>query len=103
MSTERADLLRVRRQLLEDTAVAYAAVRGSQQHIDIARQNVTEHEKLSDQIQRRVAGQLASSADARLAAARLAEARALLERAISESPGTRGRPDWIHPGDSQRR
>ena len=37
VSTQRADLLRVRRQLLEDTAVAYAAVRGSQQHIDIAR------------------------------------------------------------------
>jgi adhesin transport system outer membrane protein len=87
VSTERADLLRVRRLLLEDTAVAYATVRGSQQQIDIAKQNVTELEVLSDQIERRVAGQLASSADSRLAAARLAEARALRERAISEWDG----------------
>ncbi len=89
VSTERADLLRVRRRLLEDTAAAYATVRGSRQHIDIAQQNVTQHEKLFAQIQRRVAGQLASSADARLAAARLAEARAQLERAISEWEGSR--------------
>jgi len=89
VSTQRADLLRVRRQLLEDTAAAYAAIRGSQQHIDIARQNVTEHEQLFAQIQRRVAGQLASSADERLAAARLGDARAQLERAISEWEGAR--------------
>ena len=87
VSMERADLLRVRRQLLEDTAVAYAAVRGSRQAIDIARQNVTELEGLSAQIERRVAGQLASSADARFAAARLTQARALLEHAVSEWEG----------------
>jgi adhesin transport system outer membrane protein len=87
VSTERADLLRVRRQLLEDTAVAYAQVRGSRQRTDIARQNVTEHRELLAQIQRRVEGQLASSADARLAATRLAQARAQLERAISEWEG----------------
>lgn len=84
VDTERADLLRVRRQLLEGTAVAYAEVLGSQQHIDVAQSNVGELETLVDQIERRVAGQLASSADARLGAARLAEARALRERAISE-------------------
>ncbi len=89
VSTQRADLLRVRRQLVEDTAAAYATVRGSQQHIDIARQNVTQHEELFAQIQRRVAGQLASSADERLAAARLSDARAQLERAISEWEGSR--------------
>jgi len=87
VSTERADLLRVRRQLLEDTAVAYALMRGSRQHVDIARQNVTEHRELLAQIQRRVQGQLASSTDARLAATRLAQARAGLERAISEWQG----------------
>ena len=87
--TGRTDLLRVRRQLLEDTAVAYASVRGKRQDIDIAEQNVTELEQLSDQIQRRVAGQLASSADARLAAARLGEARALLEHATSEWEGSK--------------
>ena len=91
VSTERADLLRVRRQLLEETAVAYAAVRGSQQHIDIARQNVTELEELFEQIQRRVDGQLASSADARLAAARLAEARVQLrarDQRMRRAPAT---------------
>jgi adhesin transport system outer membrane protein len=87
VSTERADLLRVQRQLLEGTAVAYAEVRGSQQRIDIARQNVTQHNELLAQIQRRVEGQLASSADARLAATRLAQARALVQRAISEWQG----------------
>ncbi len=84
VTTERADLLRVRRQLLEDTAVAYAAVRGSRDLIDIARHNVAEHRELLEQIERRVEGQLATSADARLAATRLAQARAQLERAVSE-------------------
>jgi outer membrane protein, adhesin transport system len=84
VDTERAQALRVRRQLLEATAVTYARVRGNRQHIDIARQNVSELEALYTQIQRRVAGQLASSADARLAATRLAQARALLEHAIGE-------------------
>lgn len=84
VGTERADLLRVRRQLLEDTAVAYAEVRGSRQRIDIARQNVAEHTGLLSQIERRVDGQLASSADLRLAATRLTQAKAQLERAVSE-------------------
>jgi len=84
VSTERAVLLRVRRHLLEATAVAYAHMRGSSQLIAIARQNVTEHEALLAQIQRRLVGQLASSADERLAAARLAQARVLLQRAIGE-------------------
>jgi adhesin transport system outer membrane protein len=89
VSTERADLLRIRRQLMEDTAVAYAAVRANSDRIDIARKNVTQLEALFAQIQSRVEGQLASSADARLAAARLNQARALLEHAISEWEGTR--------------
>jgi outer membrane protein, adhesin transport system len=89
VSTERANLLRVLRQLVEETAVAYVAVRGRHEEIDIAKQNVTEHESLFAQIQRRVAGQLASTADAGLAAARLAQARASLERATSEWEGTR--------------
>ena len=87
MDTEKADLLRVRRQLLEDTAAAYAFVRGSSDQIDVARQNVAEHGELLAQIERRVEGQLASSADARLAAARLSQARAQLGRAISEWQG----------------
>ncbi len=89
VSTERADLLRVSRQLVEQAAVAYAQVRGRRQQIDVARQNVTRHEALLAQIQRRVKGQLASTADERLAATRLAQARALLERAISDWRGAR--------------
>jgi adhesin transport system outer membrane protein len=87
MSTEQADLLRVRRELMEHTAVAYAQVRGSEENIDIARQNVAEHAELLAQIERRMEGQLATSADARLAAARLLQARVMLERAISEWQG----------------
>lgn len=87
VSTEQADLLRVRRQLLEDTAVAYALVRGTGELIDIARRNVAEHETLLAQIERRVEGQLASSADRHLASTRLTQARASLQRAISERDG----------------
>ncbi|MEQ8857877.1 MAG: TolC family protein [Pseudomonadales bacterium] len=87
VSTERADLLRVNRQLLEDTAVAYAEVRGRRQQVDVARQNVAQLAELHGQIERRVEGQLASSADARLAATRLAQAQALFELAVSEWDG----------------
>ncbi len=89
VSTERADLLRVRRQLLEDTAVSYVTVRGSIELIDIAEQNEAEHKQLLAQIQRRVEGQLASSADARLAATRLAQAQAMVQRAINEKRAAR--------------
>ncbi len=84
VNTERASLLQVSRRLLEDTAVSYAVVRGSRELIDVARQNVTQHMQLFAQIQRRVAGQLASNADALLAATRLAQARASLEHAVSD-------------------
>lgn len=89
VSTEQADLLRVRRDLLEQTAVAYAEVLGSRRHIDIARQNVSQLEELHAQILRRVEGQLASTADARLAATRLAQGRAQLQAAISDRDSAR--------------
>ncbi len=85
VGTERVDLLRVRRRLLENTAVAYVEVRGSRQRIGIAERNVAELEDMHTQILRRVEGQLASTADARLAATRLAQARAQLQRFVSES------------------
>lgn len=84
VGTERADLLRVRRQLLEETAVAYAVVRGSLERVEVARRNVTQHKELLTQIERRVTGQLASSADARLAATRLTQSQVMLEHAITE-------------------
>lgn len=82
--TERTDLTRVRRRLLEDTAVAYATVRGSLERVDVARHNVSEHLELLAQIERRVEGQLAPKADVLLAATRLNQARAALEHASSE-------------------
>jgi len=80
---EQADLLRLRRQLLEATATAYALVRGNTQSVDVARENVTAHQLLLAQIQRRVQGQLSSNVDERLASSRLAQARSLLQRVNS--------------------
>ena len=88
LNTDKADQLRVHRQLLEATATAYAAVRGNTAHIDIARQNVSEHETLLDRIRGRVQGQLASSADERLATTRLLQAKGALTRAMSEFEGS---------------
>ena len=81
---EQADLLRLRRQLLEATATAYALVRGNAQSVDVARENVTAHELLLAQIQRRVQGQLSSNVDERLAASRLVQARSSLQRVNSQ-------------------
>jgi len=85
----KADRLRVHRQLLEATAAAYAAVRGSTLQIDIARGNVAEHDRLLERIRGRVRGQLASSADERLATTRLLQAKGELTRATSELEGRR--------------
>ena len=89
LDTGKADQLRVRRQLLEATAAAYAAVRGSAEHVDIARRNVEEHNALLKRIRGRVRGQLASSADERLATTRLLQAEGALTRAMSEFEGRR--------------
>lgn len=77
---EEVDLLRVKRQLLEQTAVAYARVLGVQQRLTVAEDNIAALEKLYQQIQRRERGQLASMADVRLALARFTQARAQRER-----------------------
>ncbi|RYY56146.1 MAG: hypothetical protein EOO24_62940, partial [Comamonadaceae bacterium] len=65
-------LQRLRRELLSQTAVAYAQA------------SVTEHGQLYDQIRRREQGQVASRADVGLAATRLAQARAASERLAGE-------------------
>lgn len=83
-SAEQADLLRVRRQLLENTAVAYANVQSSRRRLKVADDSVDAHVRLYDQIQRREQGQLASRADVGLAAARLAQARARQQRYAGE-------------------
>lgn len=81
---ERVDLLRVRRQLLEQTAVAYANVLGSRQRLQVVEASLAAHQSLFEQISRREQGQLASTADVRLAATRLAQARARVERYAGE-------------------
>jgi adhesin transport system outer membrane protein len=80
ITVEEADLLRVKRQLLDQTSVAYARAQGAQQRLRVAEDNVAALDKLYQQIQRREQGRLASVADVRLALARLAQARAQLER-----------------------
>lgn len=89
LNTGKADRLRVQRQLLEATAAAYAAVRSSALDIDISRHNVAEHTRLLERIRGRVRGQLASSADERLATTRLLQAKGALTRATSEFEGRR--------------
>lgn len=73
-----------RRQLLEDTAVAYANIQGVRERLTVAESNVNNHQALQEQIQRRAQGGLASPADVSLAKARLLQARASLEQAKSD-------------------
>ena len=77
---ERADLRRVQRQLLENTALTYAAVLSSRQRLQLASSHSQSLQRLHEQILRREQGQLASRADANLAATRLAQARARQQR-----------------------
>lgn len=77
---EQADLARVRRELLTETAQAYAAVLSARARVEVAQQNVGELSVLREQIQRRAAGQLASDADTRLADTRLTQAQILVSR-----------------------
>lgn len=81
---EEADLLRVKRQLMDQTAVAYARTQGAMQRLRVAVGNVAELDKFYQQIQRREHGQVASVADVTLARARLLQARAQQERYDSE-------------------
>lgn len=77
---EQADLFRVARELLEETALAYVAVLGARDRIEVAEANLAQLEELQAQIQRRAEGQLASEADNRLAGTRVAQGRVQLER-----------------------
>ena len=77
---EQADLFRVARELMEETALAYLDVLAARDRIEVAQSNLSQLETLQTQIERRAQGQLASEADSRLAATRLAQGRILLER-----------------------
>lgn len=81
---EEGDLLRVKRQLIDQTAVAYAKVQASQRRLQIATENVDRLAKLHQQVSRREQGQLASMADVRLAMARWSQARSQKERYEAE-------------------
>lgn len=70
----RASLLGVERQILENTAAAYAALQGARLRRKAAVLNVSEHEKLKGLIARREVGGIASKADVLLADSRLAQA-----------------------------
>ena len=78
--TERADLRRLQRQLMENTALAYATVLSGRQRLQLAAEHSQALQRLHQQIQRREQGQLASRADVSLAATRLAQARARQQR-----------------------
>lgn len=80
VSVEEADLMRLQRTLLNDTAVAYTRVYGAHQLLALAGDNVEEHESLYARVERRHAGQLAAEADVRLAASRVSQAQAQLAR-----------------------
>jgi len=79
-----ADLLRVKRDLLEKTAVAYARILGLYQRQQVVAGNIISHEQFYQQIQRRELGQLASKADSTLAALRLIQARTQEKRIEGE-------------------
>jgi len=72
---ELLDLQQVQRQLLEDTAAAYALVEGINRREQVAIESINQHEELFDRIVRRKAGQLATEADVQLANSRLIQAR----------------------------
>lgn len=81
---ERMDLLRVQRQLLDQTVVAYVRAWGARRRLQVGEENVGELLALSERIQRRARGELASTADVRLAEARLTQARVQRDRLDTE-------------------
>lgn len=83
-SVEQLGVDQVRRELLSRTAAAFAKIEGVVARQAIATDNISEHERLYEQIQRRQEGQLASDADVRLAYSRLLQARATQQRLDGE-------------------
>lgn len=75
---ETKGLLQVRRTLIQSTATAYTKIQSVKLKITVAVENVAEHKRLFERIQRRQKGQLASVADVRLATSRLLQAQSEL-------------------------
>lgn len=84
IQVQAADIRQTRRQLLEETAAAYAAVQGARERLLVAEQSVLRQGELQQQIQRRAQGGLASAVDVGMAQTRLLQARALRESSASE-------------------
>ncbi|MEN8140808.1 MAG: TolC family protein [Thermodesulfobacteriota bacterium] len=84
LRAEEQALLQVRRQLIEQTAAAYARILGVRRRLLVADENIGEHQKLYERIKRRQAGQLAAEADVRLAFSRLTQAQLQQARLAGE-------------------
>ena len=84
VGVETVDLLRVKRQLIDETVVAYARILGINDRLKVSVDNEAALDKMYRQIRRRKAGQLASRADVRLARARLLQAQAHQNRLKSD-------------------
>lgn len=76
MTAESIDKLRLTRELLEDTAIAYAKVIGVQEQLQIIKENILKYQEFVEQVERRKMGRLASETDTQLAASRLTQAKA---------------------------
>ena len=74
LGVAKASLLQLQRSMVEQTAMAYAALEGARRRLADAERNVEEHERLRALISRRQVGGITSEADVRLAGARLAQA-----------------------------
>jgi len=84
VQVQTADLLRVKRDFLEKTAVAYVRILGIRERLNVADDNETSLDVLYQQIKRREEGLIASRADVRLARARYLQAQSRKERMLSE-------------------
>ncbi len=83
---QRWGLRQIERELIEDTAVAYAVISGVRQRAEVAARNVAQHESLHRRIERRYRGKLASQVDVGLSRSRLIQARSQGERIEGEMP-----------------
>ncbi|MCH1918089.1 TolC family protein [Shewanella sp. A3A] len=78
------DRVRLLRNLVKDTAVAYLNVWGIQQQLLIVDDNIKQHTQLLEQVKRREKGKLASAADVALASSRLIQAKGQQIKLIGE-------------------
>jgi len=84
VKVQTADLLRVKRDYLEQTADAYVRILGIRERLQVADDNELSLDSLYQKIKRREQGKLASMADVRLARARLLQAKSRKERMRSD-------------------